>query len=471
MRDVLAGSPYSLPPEAEPEIANLLLYTDKIRADVKTAQREAVKLGLFAQVTRDQNYREIYESNSLEFEGPDLKGTIEVLESTLAQKVRDQPLSDLLPALIAESPDMHAVIGLESARLLSHALLADASDRRLSEADVRSIHERVTAGKIYAGRYRVCDVEIQNAEHDPTPPVDISRQMHELIRWNAECAPGNPVLHAAALHAWLTHIHPFEDGNGRVARLLANMTLSAAGLPPAIVKAKTQRGAYLDALALSDQGGDIMPLAGLFGKTLVKYAADMQKPRFFRKLFANLVANRDDNRFLWFTGEVDQFLRLLAAELSTYRIRTTFVDRLDTENYENYRARYTEDATTLLIAQDQNGAELAVQVASPSHDVARSVDTEDLLPSLTFAVRASQYNLMAFVRIGTWQLSGLTELYFPLGPTGQIFALDDDQPKRGTPTSVAEMVAERIAESFSSGRVHQAPPTRRALPRLHGGPG
>lgn len=50
------------------------------------------------------------------------------------------------------------------------------------------------------------------------------------------------------LHAAFVRIHPFADGNGRLARLVANLPVLQAGLPPIIIP-KEQRKEYIDTLA------------------------------------------------------------------------------------------------------------------------------------------------------------------------------------------------------------------------------
>jgi len=52
----------------------------------------------------------------------------------------------------------------------------------------------------------------------------------------------------AKVHMAIVHIHPFSDGNGRIARLLANIILLKAGLPPLVVE-KSQRRKYIECLA------------------------------------------------------------------------------------------------------------------------------------------------------------------------------------------------------------------------------
>ena len=77
-----------------------------------------------------------------------------------------------------------------------------------------------------------------------------------------------PTLLARAHHEFI-RIHPFDDGNGRVVRLLLNYVLLRAGLLPIVVKSRDRRG-YLTAIALAD-AGDLMPLA-LYFETLIAWS-------------------------------------------------------------------------------------------------------------------------------------------------------------------------------------------------------
>ena len=63
----------------------------------------------------------------------------------------------------------------------------------------------------------------------------------------------HPVHYAALLHKELVSIHPFIDGNGRISRLVMNLTLIKEGYPVIIIPPILRSG-YLDCLRLSDTG-------------------------------------------------------------------------------------------------------------------------------------------------------------------------------------------------------------------------
>ena len=82
--------------------------------------------------------------------------------------------------------------------------------------------------------------------------VDTPILMKELLDWyHEEENHIHPVTLAAMLHYKFVKIHPFDDGNGRVARLLMNYVMLRNGLPPVIIRTSDKQN-YLRALHLAD---------------------------------------------------------------------------------------------------------------------------------------------------------------------------------------------------------------------------
>lgn len=100
-------------------------------------------------------------------------------------------------------------------------------------------------------------VRLQNGEiFEYTSPSDTPIQMAELIDWfrrEEEKKELHPIQLAALLHYKFVRIHPFDDGNGRISRLLMNYVLFKNNLPPVIIKTELKKE-YLAALNRADTG-------------------------------------------------------------------------------------------------------------------------------------------------------------------------------------------------------------------------
>lgn len=98
------------------------------------------------------------------------------------------------------------------------------------------------------------------------PPEHVAAEMDRLIKIHAEhveaAVPSE--VQAAWLHHRFSQIHPFQDGNGRVARAIASLVLVKDGLFPLVVT-RDDKPDYLDALEAADQG-DLKPLINMFAK-------------------------------------------------------------------------------------------------------------------------------------------------------------------------------------------------------------
>lgn len=97
------------------------------------------------------------------------------------------------------------------------------------------------------------------------PPELTKEEMENLIRMYREAEPiHSPEVKSAWLHHRFTQIHPFQDGNGRVARALASLVFLREGLFPLVVR-DSDRKTYIGALETAD-AGDLGPLVTFFAR-------------------------------------------------------------------------------------------------------------------------------------------------------------------------------------------------------------
>ena len=99
-----------------------------------------------------------------------------------------------------------------------------------------------------AGKYRQMPVFISGSQYAVAPVAEIGKRMAQLLQWyNNNEGKLHPVVLAAELHKRFVFIHPFVDGNGRMARLLMNLSLMRNDYNIAIIPAIT-RSEYISSL-------------------------------------------------------------------------------------------------------------------------------------------------------------------------------------------------------------------------------
>lgn len=146
-------------------------------------------------------------------------------------------------------------------------------DRGISEADIRGLHKMIlvepyevdaltpdgqtTKKWIRLGEYKreSNSVRTRTREiHYYATPEETPARMQNLMAWYGE-TKNNPEVHplvlSALFHHEFTAIHPFDDGNGRMARLLSNLILMQNGYLPMVIK-KDKKDEYYLALSQAD---------------------------------------------------------------------------------------------------------------------------------------------------------------------------------------------------------------------------
>ena len=96
--------------------------------------------------------------------------------------------------------------------------------------------------------------------HFQAPDASVlDTEMALFLDWFNRAEPVDPVIKAAIAHLWFVTIHPFDDGNGRVARTIADMQLaradgSAQRFYSMSAQIRNERNAYYDALERTQRG-------------------------------------------------------------------------------------------------------------------------------------------------------------------------------------------------------------------------
>lgn len=126
--------------------------------------------------------------------------------------------------------------------------------------------------KPYAGMFRSRGIEVVIADaygkvvHRGAPSTQVRKLLERLVEWyekNKRRYP--PLVLAAVVHNQFENIHPFQDGNGRVGRLLLNNILLKHGLPPLNIELRN-RNEYYAALQAYEHKHDIRPTIELMLK-------------------------------------------------------------------------------------------------------------------------------------------------------------------------------------------------------------
>ena len=215
---------------------------NELKQKLTQCERQQQQLWAYRPLTQEtlQSLREYYRvgltytSNALEGNSLTESETKVVIEDGLT--IEGKPLRDVYEAV------GHAK---------AYDYLYDLShDAPITEETIRAVHklfyQQIDPER--AGEYRKVPVFISGSQYAVAPVAEISKRMQQLVQWYARHEGRmHPVELAAELHKRFVYIHPFVDGNGRVARLLMNLSLMRNEYNIALIPAVT-RSEYVAAL-------------------------------------------------------------------------------------------------------------------------------------------------------------------------------------------------------------------------------
>ena len=202
--------------------------------------------------------------------------------------------ASLIPHGATNRPVSEVIAILQDQQDTLEGLFDFVSNRRnLSTSYIKELHQSLTRNQPTTEAIdqlgRSVEVDLLRGEwkrqpNNPTrpngnvhfycPPEHVSSEMDQLIAIHDQQTKNNvsPEVMAAWLHHRFTQIHPFQDGNGRVARALASIILLKHGWFPLVIN-RDFRDIYIDSLENADDG-NLMPLVTIIceeqKKALVK---------------------------------------------------------------------------------------------------------------------------------------------------------------------------------------------------------
>lgn len=127
----------------------------------------------------------------------------------------------------------------------------------LDVIDLLDLHRRILYGTNHheAGYFRRGSVRVAGSRTVFPNPLRVPELVEQLFQEiNLRPDGIHPVIHAACMHLDLVKIHPFADGNGRLARILMNVLLRRGGYPAIPIYPK-DRLTYLNAIERADTDG------------------------------------------------------------------------------------------------------------------------------------------------------------------------------------------------------------------------
>ncbi len=162
-------------------------------------------------------------------------------------------------------------------------------ERGINEMDIRSLHKMLLVEPYYnpaitadgqstrklieIGKYKTSSNSVRTITgelHDYPSPEEVPAMMSDLVDWyqqNRNDKTIHPFVLASLFHHRFVAIHPFDDGNGRMTRLLMNFILMQKNYPPIIVKQDDRNNYY----AVLNEANDNKFLP------LLEYFAELEK--------------------------------------------------------------------------------------------------------------------------------------------------------------------------------------------------
>ena len=212
----------------------------------------------------------------------------------------------LLFGKVIGEADVHAVQEMTASNVGLKMMTEEArvKEMPLTQNFIRTLHKTLLREDytVYAGQYKTRPNSVITRYGDRfeyASPEETPGLMTDLVDWYNQAEKEgklSPIELAALFHYRYIRIHPFEDGNGRIARLMVNFILMRHDYPMIVVRSR-KKSEYLEALHQADMEVGPVPADGAH--------AEIKDIRPFMKYFNELVATEVYNDVL-FVSEKDE---------------------------------------------------------------------------------------------------------------------------------------------------------------------
>jgi len=199
-----------------------------------------------------------YHSNAIEGSTLSLNDTIFFLREGIT--VEGKPLKDFLDAknhaeaidfmydIITEKQSINASL----IKSINAILLQGVSSTPAIDSLGRKTHKPLISGDYKKMPNHV--LQPDGTIHRYIEPLLVPEEMDRFFQWiEQNLQVSHPVVTASVAHYNMVRIHPFDDGNGRGARILMNLILLRKQYSPAVIKIEERRK-YLECLKQADSG-------------------------------------------------------------------------------------------------------------------------------------------------------------------------------------------------------------------------
>lgn len=241
-----------------PELQSLLQRAEELKARIDQLKEREEIGDLWETIQRKLKIDWTYNTNAIEGSTLTLGETLFFLQQGLT--VEGKPLKDFLDARNhAEAVDfLYEVvvrklpISTSLIKQINALLLLGITSTPAVDQFGQRVKKPATPGEYKKLPNHV--IQPDGTIHRYTDPIQVPSEMEQLVHWiNANIDLLHPCLVGAIAHYNMVRIHPFDDGNGRGARILMNLILLRKHYPPAVIRVEERR-TYIHALKQADEG-------------------------------------------------------------------------------------------------------------------------------------------------------------------------------------------------------------------------